>query len=80
MMKQAKDVFYMLSQEPTLERFRDFLRGETGEHNEIDFKQEWVETPKLAKLVLALANYGGGAVVFGVEENKQEGTFSFIGL
>ena len=80
LMKQAKDVFYMLSQEPTLERFRDFLRGETGEHNEIDFKQEWVETPKLAKLVLALANYGGGAVVFGVEENKQEGTFSFIGL
>lgn len=27
MMKQAKDVFYMLSQEPTLERFRDFCEA-----------------------------------------------------
>lgn len=30
---QLKDIVYRLLQEPTLDNLRDFLRGETGEHN-----------------------------------------------
>lgn len=77
--KQIKDTVYQLLQEPTLDHFREFLQDQTGEHNAIDFKQEWIEKDKLAKLMLALANYGGGIVVFGVHENDDK-TFSCDGL
>ncbi len=77
--KQIKDTVYRLLQEPTLDHFREFLQDQTGEHNAIDFKQEWIEKDKLAKLMLALANYGGGIVVFGVHENDDK-TFSCNGL
>ena len=77
--KQFKDIVYKLLLEPTLDNLRAFLQGETGEHNAIDFKQEWIEKDKLAKLMLALANYGGGFVVFGVHENDDK-TFSCDGL
>ena len=77
--KQIKDTVYRLLQEPTLDHFREFLQDQTGEHNAIDFKQEWIEKDKLAKLMLALANYGGGIVVFGVHENGDK-TFSCDGL
>ena len=41
--KQIKDTVYGLLQEPTLDHFREFLQDQTGEHNAIDFKQEWIE-------------------------------------
>lgn len=77
--KQIKDIVYKLLQEPTLDNFREFLQNQTGEHNAIDFKREWICKDKLAKLMLALANYGGGVVVFGVQENDDK-TFSCEGL
>ncbi len=77
--KQIKDIVYTLLQEPTLDNFREFLKSQTGEHNAIDFKREWICKDKLAKLMLALANYGGGVVVFGVQENDDK-TFSCEGL
>ena len=67
--KNIKDIVYALLQEPTLEKFRDFMRGQTGEHNSIDFKEQWIEDGKLAKELLAIANFGGGLIVFGVKEN-----------
>lgn len=36
--KQLKDQVYILLQEPTLDKFREFLHAQTGEHNAIDFK------------------------------------------
>lgn len=77
--KQIKDIVYNLLQEPTLDNFRAFLENQTGEHNSIDFKREWICKDKLARLMLALANYGGGVVVFGVQENEDK-TFSCEGL
>ena len=67
--KNIKDIVYALLQEPTLEKFRDFMRGQTGEHNPIDFKEQWISDGKLAKEILAIANFGGGLIVFGVKEN-----------
>ena len=44
---QLKDIVYRLLQEPTLDNFRNFLKGQTGEHNSIDFKEKWIEPTKL---------------------------------
>ena len=70
--KQLKDVIYNLLQEPTLDKFREFLHSQTGEHNSIDFKSQWIEDATLAKEMLALANSQGGIIVFGVAENEDK--------
>lgn len=66
--RQMKDLMYRLLQEPTLDKFRDFLKDNTGEHNSIDFKGKWIEGAQLAKEMLALANTDGGIIVFGIAE------------
>lgn len=70
--KQIKDQVYVLLQEPTLDKFREFLQSQTGEHNAIDFKSQWIENAALAKEMLALANSRGGFIVFGVAENEDK--------
>lgn len=70
--KQLKDQVYKLLQEPTLDKFREFLHAQTGEHNAIDFKSQWIENAALAKEILALANSQGGFIVFGVSENEDK--------
>lgn len=70
--KQLKDQVYSLLQEPTLDRFREFLHAQMGEHNAIDFKSQWIENAALAKEMLALANSQGGFIVFGVAENEDK--------
>lgn len=77
--KNLKDLTYELLTEPTLDHFREFMRNQTGEHNSIDFKEIWIEKSKLAKEILAIANSGGGILVFGVKENT-DNSFDFTGL
>ena len=77
--KQLKDTVYRVLQEPTLENFRKTMQDGTGEHNYIDFKEQWIEKSKLAKEILAIANSGGGLLVFGVKELPDK-TFSYDGL
>ena len=77
--KQIRDIVFKLLQEPTLDNFRDFMKGQTGEHNTIDFKSEWYEPQKLVKEMLSIANSGGGVIVFGVHENDDK-TFSYDGI
>ena len=72
--KQIKDTVYKLLQEPTLDKFREFLHSQTGEHNSIDFKKKWIENAELAKMMLAMANSQGGIIVFGVSENEDKST------
>lgn len=76
---QLKDIVYRLLQEPTLDNFRNFLKGQTGEHNSIDFKEKWIEPTKLVKEMLAIANSGGGIMIFGVKE-KEDKSFSYDGI
>lgn len=66
---QIKDVFYKeLIEEPTIEKFREFVKNNCGEFDNIDFKESWIEKGKLSKLLLALANTQGGIIVFGLKE------------
>ena len=77
--KQLKDVVYGLLQEPTLDKFREFIKNHTGEHNSIDFKKQWIEGNQLAKEMLAIANSGGGVIIFGVAEGD-DGSIDVSGL
>lgn len=77
--KQLKDIVYNLLQEPTLDKMREFLKSQTGEHNSIDFKKQWIDGDKLAKMMLAIANTEGGIIVFGVAENE-DGSIQCEGL
>lgn len=76
---QLKDIVYRLLQEPTLDNFRNFLKGQTGEHNSIDFKEKWIEPAKLVKEMLAIGNSGGGIIVLGIKE-KEDKSFSYDGI
>lgn len=77
--KQIKDRVYELLQEPTLDKFREFIKNHTGEHNSIDFKSQWTESAQLAKEMLAIANSGGGIIFFGITE-KEDGSIDLSGL
>lgn len=70
--KQIKDILYKLMQEPTLGNLRNYLKNNTGEHNSIDFKSEWINGGKLVKEMISIANYGGGVILFGVSEDENK--------
>lgn len=77
---QIKDHFYdQFLKEPTKDNFRDFMKKSCGELNEMDFKETWIDKGPLAKIMLAMANNGGGIIVFGVKENE-DNTFDILGL
>ncbi len=76
---QIKDSMYELLKEPSKEEFRKFLLDNTGEKDNIDFKSSWIDKGQLSKIMLSMANTGGGLIVFGVEENN-DGIFEPIGI
>lgn len=74
---QIKDHFYdQFLKEPTKD---NFMKKSCGELNEMDFKETWIDKGPLAKIMLAMANNGGGIIVFGVKENE-DNTFDILGL
>ena len=77
---QIKDHFSdQFLKESTKDNFRDFMKKSCGELNEMDFKETWIDKGPLAKIMLAMANNGGGIIVFGVKENE-DNTFDILGL
>ncbi|HOZ54468.1 MAG TPA: ATP-binding protein [Clostridia bacterium] len=71
--KNQKDIIYKILSEPTIEKFKSLVENHLGEADYIDFKAEWPEKDKLAKIILALANYGGGAIIIGVNQLNDNG-------
>lgn len=65
--EQAADLFNA----PNRVKFREFLKTNTGEYDDIEFKGDYIECPKLAKHIIAMANSGGGMIIFGMEEDEQ---------
>ncbi|MFC7214562.1 helix-turn-helix domain-containing protein [Saliphagus sp. GCM10025334] len=65
--------------EPNREKLREILRNYDGEYDNLDFKKEWIDNAKLGKHVLALANSGGGVILFGISE-KEDNTLEIKGL
>lgn len=79
MAKFNKDYLYELFQRPSRESFREYFQNSTGEMNEIDFKAQLEVDSKLAKHILGIANYGGGAIVFGVRQ-ESDGSLAYDGI
>ena len=77
--KYMMDVGYDFFQNPTRDNFVNLILKNTGEQDNLDFKEEWIDEQKLAKRMLGIANVGNGAIVFGLKELK-EGTFEPVGL
>ena len=70
---QIKDKFFdLIVKNPSRDGFKTFLKESCGELDNIDFKEKWITKGKLAKIMLAMANTGGGAIVLGIQENKDD--------
>lgn len=70
---QIKDKFFdLIVKNPSRDGFKTFLKESCGELDNIDFKEKWITKGKLAKIKLAMANTGGGVIVLGIQENKDD--------
>ncbi|MBA4158942.1 MAG: ATP-binding protein [Gemmatimonadetes bacterium] len=74
-----KEDFARFFESPSREALRDLIRDHAGELDEYDFKLAWPAFSKVARHIIAMANSGGGAIVFGVQE-KDDGSFEPKGL
>lgn len=74
-----KDELYEVLSNPTRENFRILLQNHLGEEDYLDFKREWPDKEKEARHILAMANSGGGCIIFGVSQND-DGSFEIRGL
>ena len=68
--KNNKEQVAELFNSPNRVTFREFLKTNTGEYNDIDFKGDYIENSELAKHIIAMANSGGGVITFGIEEDE----------
>lgn len=66
-----KDTLYDFLSSMSRENLADLLKEADYETNNLDFKEEWIKKGSLAKELLAMANSGGGVIVFGVKENEE---------
>lgn len=70
--KGLKETMAKIFEDPNRVNFRNLMKNITGEYNDLDFKREMIDCPKLAKHILAMANTEGGIICFGVEEIDEE--------
>lgn len=68
--KNVHEGFARFFETPTRQSLRELLANSIGETDQIDFKAELPEKPKLAKHLLGLANSNGGVLILGVSEDE----------
>ena len=66
-------------EKPSKKKLKNVLSKHFGEFDHVDFKGAWPEASSLARHVLAMANSEGGALIFGVRQDKA-GVFHADGL
>lgn len=74
-----KDGFATFFEEPSRETLRNLLQNQRGEFPHLEFKREWPTSPSIARHILGIANSGGGCIVVGVAELKNN-TLESTGL
>ncbi|MEY8261521.1 ATP-binding protein [Oscillospiraceae bacterium 50-60] len=74
-----KDSLLDFFKEPTLEAFSNFLEENVGEGSQVEFKGRWINDVKLAKIMMGMANSGGGCIVIGVSE-ETDGSIAATGI
>lgn len=73
------EIVYKLMQNPNRKDFANLLIDNQGELDNLDFKREWIEFSKIARIMLGMANIGGGLIIFGLDE-KKDGSIERCGL
>ncbi len=64
---------------PNRVTLKDILKRHFGELDDLDFKKEFPRDSNIARHILAMANSGGGCIIFGVEQ-QEDNSFDAIGL
>ncbi|KIL74381.1 helix-turn-helix domain-containing protein [Bacillus badius] len=55
-------------------KLKSIIENSYGESNSLDFKEKYIKESKIAKIIIAMANSGGGTVIFGInDEGKPVG-------
>jgi len=58
--------------EPTREGLQELIRFFGGEFDQYELKESWPPLPRMAKTALAIANSGGGVILFGIRDATLE--------
>jgi predicted HTH transcriptional regulator len=66
-----EDIVRFLS-EPTREGLQELIRFFGGEFDQYELKEAWPPLPRMAKTALAIANSGGGVIIFGIRDATLE--------
>lgn len=74
----TKDTFEHFFKEPTKDKLKQILQHHTGEDINLEFKEKWIDTDKLAKIILGMINAGGGLIIIGVKESNN--SYNPIGI
>jgi hypothetical protein len=78
--KPLFEEFAKFLETPSRDKLRDVLKNNVGEFPFCDFKENWPELPKLAKIVLGIANFGNGCIIVGVAESNEDKTLDPKGV
>lgn len=71
--KTLHEEFARFFENPTRDKFRELLRGNFGELNALDFKEDWSPVwARTAKHILGIANVGGGCLIVGVKQSDDK--------
>ena len=77
--KSLKEEFAKFCENPDRTKLRELLKQNTGETNNLEFKEKWPEIPMIAKHILGFSNSEGGVLVIGIKE-ESTGTFIVQGI
>ncbi len=70
--QRIKEDIVRFVSEPTREGLQELIRFFGGEFDQYELKESWPPLPRMAKTVLAIANSGGGVILFGIRDATLE--------
>jgi predicted HTH transcriptional regulator len=70
--KRIKDDIARFVADPTRDGLQNLIRYFGGEFDQYELKEAWPVLPRIAKTVLAIANSGGGVILFGIKDATLE--------
>jgi predicted HTH transcriptional regulator len=70
--KRIKDDIARFVADPTRDGLQNLIRYFGGEFDQYELKEAWPVLPRIAKTALAIANSGGGIVLFGIRDQSLE--------
>jgi predicted HTH transcriptional regulator len=70
--QRIKDDIARFVAEPTRDGLTELIRYFGGEFDQYELKEAWPPLPRMAKTSLAIANSGGGVILFGIRDSTLE--------